>query len=61
MNKLIVKFKCWTVFFKGKVCAEYNDGGKSIQRHIRKKCETCPEVYQSNDIYKCKKPSRFLN
>nr|XP_022290173.1 uncharacterized protein LOC111101846 [Crassostrea virginica] len=36
----------------GHVCAEFNDGGKSIQRHIRTKCETCPAVYQSNDSYK---------
>lgn len=41
--------------FKGKVCAEFNDGGKSIQRHIRTECKTCPEVYPSNDSYKCKK------
>nr|XP_022290024.1 uncharacterized protein LOC111101727 [Crassostrea virginica]XP_022290025.1 uncharacterized protein LOC111101727 [Crassostrea virginica] len=36
----------------GKVCAEFNDGGKSIQRHIRRKCKTCPKVYPSNESYK---------
>mmetsp|Transcript_18186 Transcript_18186/g.30973 ORF Transcript_18186/g.30973 Transcript_18186/m.30973 type:complete len:138 (-) Transcript_18186:255-668(-) len=36
----------------GKVCAEFNDGGKSIQSHIRTTCATCPAVYQSNDSYK---------
>ena len=43
MNKLIVSFNVG--LFKGKVCAEFNDGGKSIQRHIRTECEIYPAVY----------------
>ena len=54
-NKLIVKFKSWTFFFQGNACAEFNDGGKSIQRNIKRECKTCPPVYPSNESYKCRK------
>nr|XP_022287101.1 uncharacterized protein LOC111099894 isoform X2 [Crassostrea virginica]XP_022287102.1 uncharacterized protein LOC111099894 isoform X2 [Crassostrea virginica]XP_022287103.1 uncharacterized protein LOC111099894 isoform X2 [Crassostrea virginica] len=31
----------------GKVCAEYNYGGKTIQRHSKAHCKKCPQVYVS--------------
>ncbi|XP_078319143.1 uncharacterized protein LOC144620906, partial [Crassostrea virginica] len=31
----------------GKTCAEYNSGGKTIQRNLKVDCKECPDVYSS--------------
>ena len=40
--------------FPGKTCAEYNSGGKTIQRHFKVDCKECPDVYSSDKSFLCK-------
>lgn len=35
-------------------CAEYNFGGKRIQKGEAETCNTCPTTYLSTESYKCK-------
>lgn len=50
-TKLIVV--CTTnIHIVGKVCAEYNIYGKVLQRSGNANCSSCPDVYNSNDIWK---------
>lgn len=40
--------------FPGKVCAEYNYGGKTIQRQSNVLCKECPVLYYSVKSFLCK-------
>lgn len=40
--------------FPGRACAEYNSGGKTIQRNFKVYCEECPIVYASVQSFLCK-------
>ena len=40
--------------FPGKACAEYNSGGKTIQRNFKVCCKECPVVYSSVHSFLCK-------
>ena len=51
MNCLIILNNIYIV---GKVCAEYNSGGRIIQRKSDAKCKECPSVYSSAISYLCK-------
>lgn len=38
----------------GKVCPEYNIYGKVLQRSVDADCSSCPNVYNSTDVWKCR-------
>ena len=40
--------------FPGKACAEFNSGGKTIQRNLKVDCKECPDVYSSVKSFLCK-------
>lgn len=38
----------------GKVCPEYNIFGEVLQRSEGAYCRSCPDVYNSTDVWKCR-------
>lgn len=38
----------------GKVCPEYNIFGEVLQRSVGANCRSCPNVYNSTDVWKCR-------
>lgn len=42
------------VLISGKVCAEFNFGGDTIQRNSKAHCKKCPDAYSSSNAFRCK-------
>lgn len=40
------------VLIAGHFCAEFNKGGARVQTQYRSKCNTCPIIYKSSEIFK---------
>nr|XP_022286396.1 uncharacterized protein LOC111099409 [Crassostrea virginica]XP_022286397.1 uncharacterized protein LOC111099409 [Crassostrea virginica] len=47
-------------YIVGKVCAEYNFGGNSIQRNTKASCERCPDVYNSAESFLYQECYRYV-